>query len=186
MGIFGKSKKEKLLDAALLLLNEDKPERDKFLFLYRICQFDLKFNFEDNIDKILNDYKKEPIYPEQYKDLKIHLKALIAVNMEVSLFIACRDNLISKKDYNFIWENILEKSKKGIPNFLDLVRFYKEKNDASQPIKGERLSKEIFKNKLQNSLYVIRDYENIVTDAYRSAVEKILEQKLVWAYRYTD
>ena len=70
MGIFGKSKKEKLLDAALLFLNEDKPERDKFLFLYRICQFDLKFNFEDNIDKILNDYKKEPIYPEQYKDLK--------------------------------------------------------------------------------------------------------------------
>ena len=54
MGLFGKSKKEKLLEAALLIMNENKPEKDKFLLYYRICQFDLSFNFDDDIDDFLN------------------------------------------------------------------------------------------------------------------------------------
>ena len=37
MGFFGKSIKEKILDLALLAINENEPTKDKFLTFYRIC-----------------------------------------------------------------------------------------------------------------------------------------------------
>ena len=71
MGLFGKSIKEKLLDIIFLAIDENEPAKDKFLIFYRICQFDLSYDFR-NDDEIetLNKYKREPIYPEAYKNLK--------------------------------------------------------------------------------------------------------------------
>ena len=112
MGLFGKSKKEKLLEAALLIMNENKPEKDKFLLYYRICQFDLSFNFDDDIDDFLNKYKSKPLYPNQYSEVKNHIKSIMAVGMEISLFIAKRDKMISEKDYNYIWNGITDELKK--------------------------------------------------------------------------
>ena len=89
MGFFGKSIEEKILDMALLAIDEDKPVKDKFLIFYRVCQFDLSFSFKnDEEEKLLTKYKNEPIYPKQYKGVKSHLKAIYVVMMEISFFIA--------------------------------------------------------------------------------------------------
>jgi len=59
MGLFGKSIKEKILDFALLAIGEDNPTKDKFLIFYRICQFDLSFDYEagNHEEKLLEKYK---------------------------------------------------------------------------------------------------------------------------------
>jgi len=104
MGFFGKSIKEKILDFVLLAIDEDNPTKDKFLTFYRICQFDSSFDIKtDDEEKFLEKYKDEPIYPDQYKSVKSHMKAIYVVMMEVSLFIARRDKLISEGDYSYIF-----------------------------------------------------------------------------------
>ncbi len=185
MGLFGKSKKEKLLEAALLIMNENKPEKDKFLLYYRICQFDLSFNFDDDIDDFLNKYKSKPLYPNQYSEVKNHIKSIMAVGMEISLFIAKRDKMISEKDYNYIWNGITDELKKFNIKFQEILKYYKDLSDNSQPIMPHKLSKDIFNNKLETALYTIRDFAVIVRDTYRFKTEQILEQKLNWAYGST-
>ena len=48
MGLFGKSIKEKLLDVIFLAIDENEPTKDKFLIFYRICQFDLSYDFRND------------------------------------------------------------------------------------------------------------------------------------------
>ena len=135
MGFFGKSIKEKILDFALLAINENEPTKDKFLTFYRICKFDLSFDFksEDEV-KFLEKYKNEPIYPEEYNNVKSHLKAIYVVMIEVSLFIARRDKQISEKDYSECLKmrtEISEEIKSLVPN-LDMEIFDTDETSSSK------------------------------------------------------
>ena len=69
--------------------------------------------------------------------------------------------------------------------FQEILKYYKDLSDNSQPIMPHKLSKDIFNNKLETALYTIRDFAVIVRDTYRFKTEQILEQKLHWAYGST-
>tara|TARA_B100001057_G_scaffold34090_1_gene30924 strand:+ start:92 stop:649 length:558 start_codon:yes stop_codon:yes gene_type:complete len=184
MGFFGKSIKEKILDFALLAINENEPTKDKFLTFYRICQFDLSFDFksEDEV-KFLEKYKNEPIYPEEYNNVKSHLKAIYVVMIEVSLFIARRDKQISEKDYSDIFNSINEELEESDPKAKNLIKYYQEMSDNSRPMISSKLSKESFDNKLTNSLDVLQTWAYISRDGFRMQIEEILGEPLHWAYR---
>ena len=184
MGFFGKSIKEKILDLALLAINENEPTKDKFLTFYRICQFDLSFDFksEDEV-KFLEKYKNEPIYPEEYNNVKSHLKAIYIVMMEVSLFIARRDKLISEGDYSDIFNAINEKFEKTDPEAKNLIKYYQEISDNSGPMIPLKLSEDSFDNKLTNSLGVLQTWAYLSRDAFRMQIEEIIGEPLHWAYR---
>jgi len=184
MGFFGKSIKEKILDFALLAVNEDNPTKDKFLTFYRICQFDLSFDFKTgDEEEFLEKYKDEPIYPDQYKNVKSHMKAIYVVMMEVSLFIARRDKLISEGDYSYIFKGINEELEEKDPEAKKLIKVYKDLSDNSQPIIPYELSKKTFKNKLTSSLGSIESIAYLFRDMFRAQIEEILGIGLHWAYR---
>jgi hypothetical protein len=184
MGFFGKSIEEKILDMALLAIDEDKPVKDKFLIFYRVCQFDLSFSFKnDEEEKLLTKYKNEPIYPKQYKGVKSHLKAIYVVMMEISFFIAKRDKIISESDYLYIWNGINDELKEKDPEAQKLIKVYKGISDESGPMIPYDISKKYFNNKLEESIYSIRDWVYLARDAFRAQTEEILGQGLVWAYR---
>ena len=186
MGLLGKSIKEKILDIILLAIDEDEPSKDKFLFFYRVCQFDVSFNFNsENELETLKKYKNEPIFPDQYKNLKSHLKAIYIVMFEISMFIAKRDNLISKPDYDFVFKNIDEKLEKIDPKAKKLIKHYQEISDNSMPIMPSKLSEESFENKLEMSLRTLQDWSYISRDLFRQQIEQILGTQLSWEYRYT-
>ena len=187
MGLFGKSIEEKILDFALLAIDEDKPTKDKFLTFYRICQFDLSFDFyyskPGDEEKLLEKYKDEPIYPDQYKSVKSHMKAIYVVMLDVSLFIAKRDKLISEGEYSYIWKGINEDLQEKDPEAKKLIKVYKGISDESGPMIPYDISKKYFNNKLEESIYSIRDWVYLARDAFRAQTEEILGQGLVWAYR---
>ena len=184
MGFFGKSIKEKILDFALLAINENEPTKDKFLIFYRICQFDLSFDFknEDEV-KVLEKYKNEPIYPEKYNNVKSHLKAVYVVMMEVSLFIARRDKQISEKDYSDIFNSINNEFEETDTKAKNLIKYYQEMSDNSKPIISSKLSKESFDNKLTNSLDVLQTWAYTFRDSFRMQIEEIIGEPINWAYR---
>ena len=186
MGLFGKSIKEKLLDVIFLAIDENEPTKDKFLIFYRICQFDLSYDFR-NDDEIetLNKYKREPIYPEAYKNLKSHIKAIYIVMAEISLFIAKRDKLISPSDYSYIFKNLDDELEINDQNAKILIDHYKEMSDNSAPILPQKLSKDVFEDKLESALHTLKDLAYISRDAFRMQIEQILGTQLHWGYRYT-
>ena len=185
MGLFGKSIKEKILDFVLLAIDEDNPTKDKFLIFYRICQFDLSFDLTagDDEEKLLEKYKDEPIYPDQYRNVKSHMKAIYVVMLEVSLFIARRDKLISKEDYSYIFKGINEELEKKDLEAKKLIKIYKDLSDKSHPIIPHELSKKTFNNKLTSSLGSIQSFAYLKRDMFRAQIEEILGVGLHWAYR---
>ena len=184
MGFFGKSIKDKILDFALLTIDEDNPVKEKFLTFYRICQFDLSFDFKtEDEEKFLDKYKNEPIYPDQYKSVKSHMKAIYVVMLEISLFIARRDKLISEEDYLYISKGINEDLEEKDLEAKELIKVYKDLSDNSEPIIPYLLSKKSFKNKLKNSLDPIQVWAYICRDAFRAQIEEILGVGLHWGYR---
>ena len=188
MGFFGKSIEEKILDFALLAIDEDKPTKDKFLTFYRICQFDLSFDFyyskPGDEEKLLEKYKDEPIYPDQYKSVKSHMKAIYVVMLDVSLFIAKRDKLISEGEYSYIWKGINEELQEKDPEAKKLIKVYKDLSENAQSINPYELSKKNFKNKLNSSLGSIAGWGYLLRDKiFRAQIEEILGEGLHWAYR---
>lgn len=185
MGLFGKSIKEKILDFALLAIDEDNPTKDKFLILYRICQFDLSYDIKtEDEEEFLEKYKDEPIYPDQYKSIKSHIKAIYVVMMEVSLFIARRDKLISEGDYSYIFKGINEELEEKDPEAKKLIKVYKEVSDNSGPMYPNESLNKSFKNKLNVSLSTIQSWAYFCRDyVFRAQIEEILGEGLYWAYR---
>jgi len=185
MGLFGKSIKEKILDFALLTIDEDNPTKDKFLIFYRICQFDLSFDLTagDDEEKLLEKYKDEPIYPDQYRNVKSHMKAIYIVMLEVSLFLARRDKLISKEDYSYIFNGLNKEFEKKDPEAKKIIKIYKDLSDNSHPIIPYELSKKTFNNKLTSSLGSIQSFAYLFRDMFRAQIEEILGVGLHWAYR---
>ena len=184
MGLFGKSIKDKILDTIFLAIDEDEPTKDKFLIFYRICQFDLSFDFysEDELNT-LKKYNNEPIYPEQYKNLKSHMKAIYIVMFEISMFIAKRDNLISSSEYDYVFKNINDELEINDPKAKKLIKHYKEMSDNSSPMIPSILSEESFDNKLDNSLRSLQSWTYSSRDAFRLQIEQILGAQLYWGYR---
>ena len=188
MGLFGKSIKEKILDFSLMVIDEDKPTKDKFLIFYRICQFDLFFDFyyskPGDEEKLLEKYKNEPIYPDQYKSVKSHMKAIYVAMLDVSLFIAKRDKLINEGEYSYIWKGINEELQEKDPEAKKLIKVYKEVSDNSGPMYPNESLNKSFKNKLNVSLSTIQSWAYFCRDyVFRAQIEEILGEGLYWAYR---
>ena len=185
MGLLGKSIKEKILDIIFLAIDEDEPSKDKFLFFYRVCQFDVSFNFNsENELETLKKYKNEPIFPDQYNNLK-SLKGDLYCHVWNIYVYSQRDNLISKPDYDFVFKNIDEKLEKIDPKAKKLIKHYQEISDNSMPIMPLKLSEESFENKLEMSLRTLQDWSYISRDLFREQIEQILGTQLSWEYRYT-
>jgi|TARA_B100001964_G_C13959995_1_gene477225 hypothetical protein len=190
MGLFGKSIEEKILDFALLAIDEDKPTKDKFLIFYRICQFNLSLDYaRESVDeeKLLEKYKDKPIYPEQYKDVKSHMKAIYVAMLEVSLYIARRDELISKEDFSYIFKGINEDLEEKDPEAKRLIKIYLDHSKNFTSIPNDELSKKTFKKELLGALGTISGLAYFLRDtAFRAQIEEILGQGLHWAYRWTS
>ena len=137
----------RILKAALVHLGSNTPTKDKFLPLYRYCEFNVDDSIE-KCDEFLKLYENKPLDKENYRKFKSHMKAAYFIMLKNCFEALKFRNIMKEYQYKFLidgMKHFLNKSEHLAPTLLDIY----EKQSTTPQGMVQIISKECFNNRLK-------------------------------------